>query len=374
MTPSTISQALNNVAAEAQQGGGVVAQATVNFAGGDALLSLSGSAYSAAPGQVSLEVWIDGEPAGEPLWMYANTGEMHLALGRSFINCPGMTAGGHEVTVVAGPTTVTDPNDYVCLTLWELGDGLAASVFDGQGPQGGATGGVFVKERVGTMGEDWVLVSSSGSGWVGQSGGFVQTAVQLDTANPLMVGEVCANNADQHLATVPTDLPFAEMTRGQHLVALSAGPSTDIDQGDYGHVSVLEWVNADDAPMIVTTNPPLQNTPAQGQQGSGGTVAQTSFSSSGGTLLIRLNASAWTSVSGGTPISIGAMLDGSMGSVGVLIVWANFASTHMTLVSNDLVVPNVPAGNHTLTLIGEANTITDLNDRVSVTIMEFPAG
>ncbi len=371
MTPSTISQPLNLVAAQPQQGDGVVAQASVDFAGGDALLGFSGSAWSQSPGQVSLQVWVDGEPAGAPLWMYANQGQMHLALGRTFVYCPSMTPGNHQVMVVAGPTTVTDTNDFVSLTLWELGDGLVATVFDGPGPSSGTTAGVFVKERVETQGGDFLLVSSSGSGWVTAGASTIQTALQFDTANPLILSEVFANNASQHLATVPTDFHFAEKTRGEHLVVLTSGTGTSIDGGDYGHVSVLEWVNPADAPSVQSMNPILQNVQANTQQGDGGTIAQSQFSSNGGALLVRANASVWTQQQG-YPLYVGIQIDGT--SHGFLGIYANFTGTHMTAVSNDLVVYGIPAGNHTLTLLAEANVITDFNDRVSVVIMEFPAG
>ena len=211
-----------------------------------------------------------------------------------------------------------------------------------------------------------ITVSSSGSGWAGQSGGIVQTSFQTDH-NIGSLGEVMANNANQHLATVPVDLLSTEGIRGQHPLMLSGGQSTWIDQGDYGHVAVLEWVNPD-APMFVGMNPPLQNAPANSQEGGGGVIAQSQFTSDGGTLLVRANCSVWTQ-NAPCMLEVGIQIDGV--SQGFLGIFANFSTTHMTAVSNDLVLTNVPAGQHTLTLLAEEATITDSNDRVSVMILEF---
>ena len=372
MATCTVSQPLNNASLPSQSGSSFVAKANVDFSGGDALLAVSASAWSAQPGPISMQVWLDSEPTGATLGTYATNGTMHLSLGRTYVWLKDVPAGQHTVSLETGPTTVTDPNDYVTMTLWQLGDGVEVRMArDAACPDGMSE--ALIEDRIRTEGGDQVLVSASSSGWLDETPWFVRGDLVLDTdSRTSVLTEVFPNNLGQHLATVPTDGVIAEPGRGQHEVTLAAGPFVKTNPSDWAHAAVVEWVDSAAAPAVLSLNPPLQNAQAQSQQGSGGTVAQTSFSSNGGTLLIRLNASAWTSQSG-VPISIGAMLDGGTGSVGVLIVYANAANTHMTLVSNDLVVPNVAAGNHTLTLIGEANTITDENDRVSVLIMEFPA-
>lgn len=117
-------------------------------------------------------------------------------------------------------------------------------------------------------------------------------------------------------------------------------------------------------------SPPLQNATANTQQGSGGTVQSSNFQSNGLPLLIRVSVSCWTNEPPGLPLYVGIQIDGI--SHGFTQIWANFVGTHMTMVSNDLVLNGIPAGNHDLNLMGEANVITDSNDRVSVLIMEFP--
>ena len=69
------------------------------------------------------------------------------------------------------------------------------------------------------------------------------------------------------------------------------------------------------------------------------------------------------------PLIVGIQIDGT--SRGFAQIFANPSGTHMATVTNDLVLTGVPAGSHTLGLIGEANTVTDQNDRVSVVAFEF---
>jgi hypothetical protein len=63
------------------------------------------------------------------------------------------------------------------------------------------------------------------------------------------------------------------------------------------------------------------------------------------------------------------LVDGQ--SVGVVRVFANETGSHRTLVATALVVTNVPAGNHTLTLTAFDGTATDASDFFSVTVLEL---
>jgi hypothetical protein len=45
---------------------------------------------------------------------------------------------------------------------------------------------------------------------------------------------------------------------------------------------------------------------------------------------------------------------------------------HLTMVSNDIVAPGIPAGSHTLALQADANTSTNADDRCSITVLELP--
>jgi hypothetical protein len=352
----------------AQQGDGMVASAQVELDGSDALVALSASAWSNAPGEISIELWMDGQPTGGRLAMYANSPQMHLSLGRTYVWLQGVQAGQHTLELMAGPTTVTDGNDSANVTIWQMGDGCAVR-YTQDAPCPAGVGQTLIKAAFKSMGGQ-LLLSGSTSGWstgaAAMTGGFIV----VDSGDGLGM-HVFANNAEQHLAAVPADLVYgATDDHGQHLVQVNAAGGTSTDGGDTAHIAVVEWVNPADAPVVVNMNPPLQDTTAIEQGGDGATIAVSSFDSSGGTLLVRVGVSAWTRQTG-EMLYVGVQIDGT--SLGFAQIYPNFTETHMALVSNDLVISNVPAGNHTLNLMAEANVITDSNDRVSVLIMEFPA-
>ena len=346
----------------------MVAKASVEFDGSDALLGFSGSAWSSAVGPISLQVWLDGEPVGRALSIYANTPEMHMSLGRMWVHAPGVSAGSHQLMVVAGPTTITDQNDRFNLTLWQLGDGLVVrTTADLPCPTG--SGQVLLTERFEVDGGAFML-SGSGSGWAGATGGMVQTTMLLDGGDGTMA-EVYANNANQHLATVPVDTsyPNAGNKHGQYELQLRAQPATNTDQGDVAHLTAIEWVDPAAAPVVLDLSPGLVDTVASTQQG-GEYIAQSTFQCGGGTLLFRVSCSGW-SPQAAVPIGASIEIDGT--PRGNLDLFANFASTHLAMPSNDLVVTGVPAGKHAFQLQSGVYTYTDANDRVSVFVMEFPA-
>lgn len=374
MTTSQILQPVNNVQLLPQSGGQVVLKQAVKLPrDGDILIAFSGSAWSATANQViSLQLWLDGEPVPSGLLqMPASAASMHLSLGRAWALVRGATAGQHTLTVVAGQSTVTDANDTVCITVWELGSNLAVRFNESvPAPEHGA-GAPLLKTAFQTQGTTPILVSASTTGW-GASQGVLGATVTVDQdVNAAASLEVFANNANQHLAAVPTDIQLAPPARGQHELDVVCEPSTSTDIGnDMVHVNVVEWVDPSQGPTIVQLNPPLQNAPAATQHGDGGSIASATFTSNGGPLLVMVNLSAWSS-SSNVQISAGIQIDGF--SQGFVQIFANPNTTHMAMVSNPLAVAGVRAGKHTFNLMGELNTQTDQNDRVSVTILEFPA-
>ena len=149
MTPSTIFQAVNNAQLPTQYGDEMVVNEQVQFSGGDALIGFSASAWSSVGGQLlTYELWLDGQPTGGQLAMYANYESVHLALGHTWVYVPGLTAGAHEVSLLAGPNTVTDGNDTASITVWELGDGCAVSFAGDAAPPASGDGQMFFKGRL----------------------------------------------------------------------------------------------------------------------------------------------------------------------------------------------------------------------------------
>ena len=363
MTSSTISQPLNNASLLPQSGDAFVAKATANFTGGDALVGVSASAWSAQPGPISMELWLDGQPTGAVLGTYASTGSMHLALGHTWAWLRQVPAGQHAIMLQAGPTTVTDQNDYACVTVIEPNDGLAIRASeDAPCPAGAAQPLVTARAETG---DGRLLMSGSSSGFVTQAG-VIGSALVFDGGDGAPM-EVFANNAQQHLAVVPTDVVF-DNTRGDHEFQVVGGGLTQTSGDDYAHIAAVEWVDASQAPTLVGQ---VSNQQASAQNGEGGAIFPPfQFGCKGGPLMIKVGVSCWTQ-SQNVPLIAGIQIDGT--SVGFTRIFANPSTTHMAMVTNDLVVTGVPAGTHTFGLIGEANTITDQNDRVSVLMLEFPA-
>lgn len=371
MTTSAILQPASNVQLLPQSGGQFVAKEALKLPhDGDVLIGFSGSAWSAKGNEViSLQLWLDNEPLPAGLLqMYANSASMHLSLGHTWVYVPKLSGEvQHTLAVEAGNTTITDQNDTVCITAWALGDNLAVRFNESVAcPQG--AGQSLVHTSFQTHGTTPVLVSASTSGWNSNQGICGATVTADQDTNAAGSLEIFANNTSQHLAAVPTNIVLAPPTRGQHELDVVSKGSTWTDGGDLVHVNVVEWVDPSQGPTIVEMSPPLQNTPTANQHGDGGSIASATFTSNGGPLLVMTNLSAWSPKSD-FPISAGIQIDGF--SQGFVQLFANPSETHMTMVSNDLVVAGVRAGKHTLNLIGELNTYTDSNDRVSVTILEF---
>lgn len=361
MTPSTVSQPLNNVALLPQNGSGFVAKAAVNFTGGDALIGFSASAWSQQPGPISMTLWLDNEPTGGTLGTYATQGSMHLALGHTWVWCRGVSPGQHTIMIEAGPTTVTDQNDFACVTIIQPNDGLAIRFAEDATCPSGVAQPLITARAV--TGDGGIMVSGSSSGWVTQAATLVRSAIVVDGGDGSPM-EVFANNTGQRLAVVPTET-IMDNNRGDHEFQVFGEGMTQTDQNDYAHLSVVEWVDYSQAPSYLSQ---IQNQPAAAQHGDGGTIASVPVPTKGGTLLLKVGVSCWSQTQN-VPLIVGIQIDGT--SVGFCRIYANPTQVHMATITNDLVVTGIPAGSHTLTLIGEANTITDQNDRVSVLAMEF---
>jgi hypothetical protein len=100
---------------------------------------------------------------------------------------------------------------------------------------------------------------------------------------------------------------------------------------------------------------------------TGGSTSNT-FTTAGGTLLVFVSASGWSSSSG--DISFAINMDGN--EVGELRTTTNETGSHKAFVSRTLVVPSIAAGQHTLQIAARAGTNADLNDVASATVVELP--
>ena len=109
------------------------------------------------------------------------------------------------------------------------------------------------------------------------------------------------------------------------------------------------WVIARTSQITVRFFPGLRGTVTSGSQllnaAPGPLPLQAGYTSSGGTLLIFAGGSAWTRTLWST-IGANVVVDGS--SVGSIKLATNEVNSHKALVSNVIVAPGLPAGQHTI--------------------------
>jgi hypothetical protein len=361
---STVAQVMNNTPLASNVGEGFVAKADVDLGpGGDVVIGLSASAWSNDPGAVSLSLWLDEEPTGAVLGTYASSGAMHLALGHTWVWLRDAPPGQHLLSLVSGATTVTDENDYACMTVWQPGDGVAPR-FSEDAPCPSGDPQQLLQANFETTGGQ-LLVGASASGWVNFTSpdSIVGAGVDLDGGTPVFM-QVFANNANQHLSMVPTDLVQTVSARGLHGASIEATGITYTDESDYAHLAVIEWTDPSQAPVVQAQ---VQNAQTVTNYGDD-IMFPLAFQSNGGPLLVKVGVSGFTAVQN-TPLQVAIQIDGT--TVGYCQIYGNPTLTHMAFVSNALVVPGVAAGGHTVGLVS-VNTHTDANDRISLLVMEFP--
>jgi hypothetical protein len=93
------------------------------------------------------------------------------------------------------------------------------------------------------------------------------------------------------------------------------------------------------------------------------------FSSSGGVLLVFVNASGFRNGGAIGNMQVDVSIDGTI--VGSLVAYTNETASHKTFVGNPIVVPGLAAGTHTVRLAQSSGT-ADGNDYSNVTILELP--
>ena len=94
-----------------------------------------------------------------------------------------------------------------------------------------------------------------------------------------------------------------------------------------------------------------------------------SFSTSGGTLLIFVSGSAYSGTAGAS-IGMTISIDGT--SIDSLLLYANSSGFHLPFVSKTVIKRGLAAGSHSLTLTALSGTTTDLQDNFDVTVQELP--
>lgn len=375
MLPNRISQPFSLQPLAVQQGGGFVASAEATFQGGDALIGFSASASTPRTTEMSIELWIDDEPSGGRIRMDSVAG-VHRSLGRAYVVVEDVAPGPHTLQLWASPTTLTDGNDFGCITVWELGDGCVVR-FAGHAPCPHGAGqtliqGEFYTDEPGAQ----ILTSASVSGRALQQG-WIDSSLVIDEDSTQAVDmQVYGNYAGRRLAMVPCDLVSQPPARGLHMATVTAGDQTETGLGDIAQLTVVEWIQTAYTPTVLPTTPPLQNAPCHGPAAPNRNYPYATFTSNGGPLLVRFNISCWGMATAVNPLHIGIAVESEASTASGIVagISSNTVREHMAMVSNDLVLTNVPAGSHTIALwAGDSNVRVDENDRISLLVMEFPA-
>lgn len=356
-------QPLSNATAESQSGDGTIASGNFATSGTPCLLGFSCSGWTQTQGaQIEATLTVDGEEVAR-LQLPASTTAMHLSLGRTW-GYGLLAEGRHEFSVVAGPNTITDQNDRVSLTVWELGEPQPVTVREDitepcNPGTGAIMGSVFPK-----TGDGPLLVSTSAAAEAA-SAGLIGMHALVDNTTAI-ASEIFANNASQELTFVPIDLLLEPLGEGKHQIDLDAYDNTVTTGKEFFDLTVLEI----EEPKLVQVTPLWENSEANTTHG-GDIVASGSFQTNGGTLIFRISGSGFGP--NGGMIGLDCVLDDRTG-IGLAEVFANPANVHMPVVSNDIVVTGVGAGSHKLDVYSTITTYTDQNDRLSVTVIELLPG
>ena len=147
---------------------------------------------------------------------------------------------------------------------------------------------------------------------------------------------------------------------GTHTLRLLPHANSTIDTNDVWSMTVIEF------PVPATVAQLFGNDPCKEQPG-GGVMASAPYSSKGGTQMICLWVSAYARQAEQT-MSARVRVDGN--PVGSLQIFPAIAGAHMLLCGGDIVPGSIPAGQHTIDVVAGDNTMTNVDDRISLTILE----
>ncbi len=340
----------------------MIAKSALAASGGPILVSVALSGYCSGPGEpLGATLALNDVPVVEPT-LYAKPGMNHLALlpMQEMVKGPSSPA---TLSLVADKLTWTDMNDRCSVSALQLGEnpqpGYVRLLEHGSVPPSGQIPS-YPFETYGGV----VLVSVAATGSTNAAPKTVGMSIAID-GNPIGSSQLFANQPEVSQVFVPAHVVLPKLAAREHRLELSANAGTEMSPRDAYCMTVLEiYCPA----SVINLTEVLANATCRSQLGGKLIVDERPFTSAGGQLLVRVGASAWSASPPNTLLGIGIQIDGT--PYGSLQLDANQPQMHLCLVPNDLVVTDLPSGNHKLALMAEANTVTDANDRCSVTIIE----
>jgi len=288
---------------------------------------------------------------------FVNPASTHVPLLRRRVPFNSMPAGQSMFSIIATGGVHTDPNDSVNMAALDISDLPARPKVKLSAFGLAANSGLYTDQTFVADGHP-LLVSVSATGWSKQAGQQIGAQLLIDN-QPNANFQVFANLTGQHMSLVGGDR-VRSLPAGTHTLRLLPHASTTIDTNDVWSMTVIEF------PPPYTLTQLLGNDPCK-QQPGGGVLASAPYTSKGGTQLIC----AWVSASAtqaGRMISASVQISGN--PVGTLQIMPAVAGSHMLLCGGDMVPGSIPAGQWTIDIVADANTVTDANDRVSLAIIE----
>jgi hypothetical protein len=361
---TTVTQLWANAACSRPGADGVFMSGTANSVAGGLLFGFwSVSAWTTTDNMLLQTALLAGSYPQQETDLLANPSKTHLALPRRRVVLGSYPPGPVPIKAkVLNDETTTDGSDRISLTLVELGSPPIWQLIGSYYGKPVIDHSAYWSQPITTRGSD-LLVCVSATGYT-HGTGMLGANLSVDDEQIASLS-IYANSSQMHMAMVPADYLIPGLGAGAHMLELAPAAGTVIDDTDFSGVMVFELL----APQSVArVTAPFTCDPARPQAG-GGVAASGLFASSGGTLIVTAAASAYAG-SDATLLSMSVRIDGT--DYGSMQILANYASVHLCLVGDDLIVTGLPAGLHTVQLVAAAGTVTDGFDRCSVTVIEVP--
>ncbi len=181
---------------------------------------VAGSAWSPAPGMLSVQLLIDGRVV-DTISVFANEANSHKTLVAKIIEVPALSLGSHTISLQTTGNTIADQNDFFSVSVIEPED---AFVLNYQGPIPYYT--TFQSEIEGTA-----LVFLSGSAWSGSAGPL--NLLLVINHNPVASRSTWVNEGNSHHALPPV-FTLAKLSVGKSQIGFSMNdPATQTDSNDF---------------------------------------------------------------------------------------------------------------------------------------------
>jgi hypothetical protein len=139
--------------------------------------------------------------------------------------------------------------------------------------------------------------------------------------------------------------------------------------GFSGDGSGLTNLNAANLTGTIPANNFLTSILTNFPDAAGPLPATDTFTSQGGRLIITTDGSGSTTAAPNT-IGMNIQFDGV--TMAANKVWANNSGIHVPFISKTIIKTGVAAGTHTIKLVAQSGTLTDVNDTFTVTVQELP--